>query len=147
MKKTLMIMVFIFSSVFSLILSAEDQWLSNFEVAKKQAAKKKVPILVDFTGSDWCGWCVKLKKEVFSKEAFKNYAEKNLVLLKLDFPRNKKLPEETRNQNIKLMQKYGVRAFPTILILDSKGKVLGKTGYKAGGADNYIKHIKSILKK
>lgn len=147
MKKTLMIMVFIFSSVFSLILSAEDQWLSNFEVAKKQAAKKKVPILVDFTGSDWCGWCVKLKKEVFSKEAFKNYAEKNLVLLKLDFPRNKKLPEETRNQNIKLMQKYGVRGFPTILILDSKGKVLGKTGYKAGGADNYIKHIKSILKK
>ena len=68
---------------------AGDGWLTDFEAAKAKAKAENKPMLLDFTGSDWCGWCVKLDKEVFSKAAFKDYADAELVLVEIDFPRNK----------------------------------------------------------
>lgn len=122
------------------------KWIDNFEKAKKLAQKFKRPILVNFTGSDWCGWCIRLEREVFSKPAFLSYARKKLVLLKLDFPRRKKISDEVKMKNNLLLRKYGVRGFPTILILNSEGVALHKTGYRPGGAEKYIEHLKSLLK-
>lgn len=123
-----------------------EGWLTDFEAAKQQAAEKKLPILADFSGSDWCGWCIKLDNEVFSKDEFKAYARDNVVLFLADFPSRKPQPEETKKQNEILQQKYGIRGFPTVLLLDAEGKVLGRTGYQAGGPEKYVEHIKKLLK-
>lgn len=125
-----------------------EGWLTDFEAAKKLAAEKNLPILADFSGSDWCGWCIKLDKEVFSQDAFKAYAKENLVLFLADFPSRKPQPEEVKKQNVALRDKYfGPRdGYPTVLLLDAEGKVLKRTGYKAGGAEKYVEHIKKLLK-
>lgn len=116
-------------------------WYINLEEAVKVAQEENKNILVNFTGSDWCGWCIKLNKEVFSQDEFGKYADDNLVLVKLDFPRKTKLPEWEQEYNNKLMYKYGVRGFPTILLLNSDGNLVLKTGYQPGGAVSYVKHI------
>lgn len=127
--------------------NAESQWGTSFEAAKKVSAERGIPILADFSGSDWCGWCIKLEKEVFSKAAFKDYAKTNVVLLLVDFPRRKTLGTELKSQNQKLAQTYGIEGFPTVLLLDSTGKELARTGYQPGGAEKYVEHLKSLLKK
>lgn len=137
----------LFVTATTLACAGGDAWLTDFDKAKAEAKEKNRPILVDFTGSDWCGWCIKLNKEVFSKEAFKNYAKDNLVLLELDFPRKKKLSDELKKQNEKLSKKYKVKGFPTILLLDAEGKVLARTGYQKGGPDAYVTHLKSLQEK
>lgn len=126
--------------------AGDEGWATDFAEAKKLAATSKRPILADFSGSDWCGWCIKLDKEVFSKKEFKTYAKDNLVLFLADFPQQKKQSAEVKKQNQDLSQKYGVRGFPTVLLLDSKGKVLARTGYQKGGAKAYIKHIRGLIK-
>ena len=122
-----------------------DVWLTDFEAAKKLAAEKNLPILVDFSGSDWCGWCIKLDNEVFSQDAFKAYAKDNLVLFLADFPNSKPQPAEVKEQNEALAEKYGIRGFPTVLLLDAEGNVLNRTGYQRGGAEKYVEHIKELL--
>jgi thioredoxin-related protein len=124
----------------------EAVWLTDFEAAKKLAAEKNLPILVNFSGSDWCGWCIKLDNEVFSQDAFKAYANENLVLFLADFPNSKPQPEEVKVQNDALTKTYGVRGFPTVLLLDAGGNVLARTGYQSGGADPYVEHIRDLLK-
>lgn len=126
---------------------AEAQWETNFDAARKTSAEKDRPILINFTGSDWCGWCIRLHKEVFSTEAFKTYAENNLVLFKADFPRHTEQSEALKKQNEALAKRYGIRGFPTILLVDSEGKVLGRTGYQRGGPEKYIAHLKQLLGK
>jgi thioredoxin-related protein len=124
---------------------AGEGWMTDFEAAKKVAAEKKLPILADFSGSDWCGWCIKLNKEVFDQEDFTKFASEKLVLFLADFPSKKKLPEAQAKQNDKLAAQFGIEGFPTVLILDAQGKVLARTGYRAGGAAAYVAHIKSLL--
>jgi protein disulfide-isomerase len=101
---------------------------------------------MDFTGSDWCGWCIMLDKEVFSRPEFKEYASKNLVLLELDFPRKKQMPPETAAQNEKLLMKYGIQGFPTVVVFDSSGKPLGALGYQAGGPQAFIAVLEKLRK-
>ena len=127
-------------------MAGGDSWLTDFEKAKKVAVEKKVPILADFSGSDWRGWCIKLDREVFSQEAFREYAKTNVVLFLADFPSKKKLPEKVTQQNKGLAEKYGIRGFPTVPLLDAEGQVLARTGYKSGGADAYVEHVRSLLK-
>jgi thioredoxin-related protein len=123
-------------------------WLTNFEAARNLATKEKKLILLDFTGSDWCGWCVKMKKEVFDMPAFKEYAKKNLVLVEVDFPRRKRLPATLAKQNESLMQKYDVAGFPTYVILDSDGKEIGRQPeYLKGGPSAFIDKIEGIKAK
>ncbi|MBL8750029.1 MAG: thioredoxin family protein [Planctomycetes bacterium] len=127
---------------FSLMLPAfaqESNWLTSFEEAKAAAKKEQKVILADFTGSDWCGWCIKLKDEVFSKPEFQEWAAKKVVLLELDFPRKTQLAEELKKQNDELLKQFGVQGFPTILFLDAEGKQVGKLGYAKGGPANWIK--------
>lgn len=125
----------------------ELEWTDDFEAAKKRAGEEKKFILADFTGSDWCGWCIKLKKEVFDTPEFKAWADENVVLLELDFPRAKKLPERVKAQNDELQQKFGVRGFPTIIFMDPDGAEVGRSGYKAGGPGVWTGSADEILAK
>lgn len=124
---------------------AGEGWLTDFEAATVKAKAENKPLLLDFTGSDWCGWCIKLKGEVFTKEAFKSYAEDELVLVELDFPRSKPQSDAVKAQNEALAQKYGIRGFPTIVLLSPEGELVGKTGYQSGGAEKYVEHLKTLL--
>ena len=122
-------------------------WMTDFQAAQQLAEKENKILLVDFSGSDWCGWCIKLDKEVFSQDAFKKYAEKNLVLVLIDFPRNKWQTPAQKEANNALAKKYGVRGFPTVLLLKPDGSVIVKTGYRRGGARAYVKFLESQLKR
>jgi len=107
---------------------AATGWTDNYEKALAQAKTEKKLVLLDFTGSDWCGWCIKLDKEVFSTPAFKAFAKDNLVPVMLDFPHGKKLSKHTADQNTKLKGEHGVSGFPTIVLLDADGKTINKWG-------------------
>ncbi len=124
---------------------AASGWEDNFDKAAERAKTEGKYILVDFSGSDWCGWCVKLDEEVFSKKVFKDYAKDNLVLSIVDFPRRKELPATDKARNEALAKKHGIRGFPTVLILSPEGEVIGKTGYKPGGPETYVKHVQEFI--
>ncbi|MBR0458515.1 MAG: thioredoxin family protein [Victivallales bacterium] len=126
--------------------AAKKMWLTDFEKAKETAKEKNLPILALFTGSDWCPWCVKLNQEVFVQPEFQKYASKNLVLFIADFPRKNNQTKEQKKQYKELGQKYQIEGFPTVLLLDAEENVIGKTGYQQGGAENYVKHLKKMLK-
>lgn len=122
-----------------------EGWISDFAAAKKQAAESKKDLLVDFTGSDWCGWCIKLNKEVFAHDAFKTGVKDTFVLVEIDFPKDKsKLSEATQKQNEELAEKYGVKGFPTILLCDAEGRPYAKTGYQKGGPESYVEHLNKL---
>ncbi len=126
--------------------AADDLWTSDFEAAKKEAATSKKSLIMDFTGSDWCGFCIALDKEVFSQDEFKSFAKENFVPVVLDFPRDtSKLSKETIEQNEKLQQTYGIQGYPTILLTDEEGKPFASTGYRKGGAEPYVKHLKELI--
>jgi protein disulfide-isomerase len=109
--------------------ATKEGWLDDLEKAKAQAKAENKKILLDFTGSDWCGWCKKLDKEVFSQQAFKEYADKHLVLVELDFPRSFQLPEATKKQNEALAKKFNINGYPTIVITSASGTKKGELGY------------------
>ena len=122
--------------------------MHDFEAAKAKAVKEGKPIFINFTGTDWCGWCIKLEKEVFTKKAFQDYAKENLVLVEVDFPKKKEQTAELKAQNKKLDKEYGVEGYPTLYLLDATGKKLTEDiGYREGGPEAYVEHLKSLLKK
>jgi thioredoxin-related protein len=115
-----------------------EGWMVDLNQAYEESKKTGKPIMANFTGSDWCGWCVKLTNDVFSKPEFKDWAKKNVVLLELDFPRRKQLPENIRQQNSSLQQTFRVTGYPTVWVFtvdkpkgSSEFQVnpIGKTGY------------------
>ena len=110
-----------------------DAWLTSYSKALQISAKTGKPVLVDFTGSDWCHWCVQLHHEVFDTPVFKKWAAKNVVLLELDYPHNTPQSPEIKKQNEELLKKYPVRGFPTIYFLKSNGKAFGMYYYDQGG--------------
>ena len=99
-------------------------WIQDFDSAQRIAKKEGKDLLVDFTGSDWCGWCIRLDREVFSQEGFLESAKKDFVLVSLDFPRaeeaKQRVPHPERNQE--LLERHGVRGFPTILLMTPEGE-------------------------
>ena len=127
--------------------AAELQWLTDLPKAQAQAKTEKKLVLLDFTGSDWCGWCIRLNKEVFSTPEFTSFARTNLVLMEVDFPRAKKLPENVKNANEALLKKYGVEGFPTIIVLNGEGKKVGELGYEAGGPKPFIQKLQAMKTK
>jgi thioredoxin-related protein len=131
----------------SAVPSGELTWLTDFTKATADAKKSKKLILADFTGSDWCGWCQKLKAEVFDTKEFADWAAKNVVLLELDFPKTKELDEATKKQNEKLKKEHKITGYPTIIFMDSTGKAVGKTGYVKGGPAEWIKAAEKAMKK
>jgi thioredoxin-related protein len=126
----------------SMAFATKEGWLDDLEKAKAQAKAENKKILLDFTGSDWCGWCKKLDKEVFSQQAWKDYAAKHLVLVEVDFPRGFQLPEATKKQNDELAKKYKIQGYPTIVITSASGNKRGELGYVEGGPEAFIKELK-----
>jgi len=126
-------------------LKYDGSWLEDFGLAQELAAQMKRPMLLDFTGSDWCPWCVKLDTEVFSTDAFKKAAADGLILVKVDFPRQKKLSDEQKQRNESLRSQFGISGFPTVVVLDSAGTKLGTLGYMEGGPDAFLAKLKGIL--
>ncbi len=125
--------------------AAGDLWVSDFEKAKQTAAAEGKDLLIDFTGSDWCSWCIKLRKEVFDLDAFKTAGPKSFILVELDFPQDKsKLSKETQVQNAKLQQQFGIQGFPSIVLTDAQGRPYAKTGYQPGGPEKYLPHLAEL---
>jgi len=122
------------------------EWITDYKQALKLSQESSKPILVNFTGSDWCIWCKRLSKEVFTQKAFIDYATAELILLKLDFPRSIKQTDEERKQNEALAKQFSIQGFPTVVILNKDGKEIARTGYQEGGAEKYVQHLKALIK-
>jgi protein disulfide-isomerase len=121
---------------------AELTWLTDLDEAKKVATKENKKLLVDFTGSDWCGYCIKLHKEVFATPEFEKFA-KDYVLVELDFPKRKEQPAAEKAKNQAAQKKYGVNGFPTVIIMNTSGKVLNRAeGYSPdSGPSAYLPQL------
>ncbi len=148
--KSLTVSLFVVCSSFFTLFAEEAgvKWETDLEAAKKSAATNKKNIFALFTGSDWCTYCIMLEKEVFSKDDFLKKISGDYVLLMVDFPQRKPLPEEQQAKNNKLSENYGIEGFPTVLLLDYEGKAYAKTGYEEGGPEKYIENLKKLqLKK
>jgi protein disulfide-isomerase len=142
---------FVFSAALALALtvgsvSAKPGWLTDFKQAQEKAKADNKLMLVDFTGSDWCGWCIRLDREVFTKPEFQAYAEKNLVLMEVDFPRGKAQTAEQKAQNQQLAMQHGVQGFPTIIVLNAEGRKIAELGYMPGGAAAFIAALDKLRK-
>jgi thioredoxin-related protein len=128
-------------------IRAESGWLNDYKKAQQEATAANKFLLLDFTGSDWCGWCRKFDKEILSQPQFKDYARENLVLLEVDFPRAKPQSVELRKQNQELAQQYEVQGFPTIVVLNGNGqKVWQYDGYFPDGPDAFIAQLEKLRK-
>lgn len=138
----------------SLTVKAQDlEWHTDISKAIKLSQDSKKPLLLFFTGSDWCGWCMKLQKDVLKTQDFAKWAKDNVVLVELDFPRRASQPLELKQQNYSLQNSFGVRAYPTVWLVDATGKgedgkpllkKMGKLGYEKGAAI-WLEKANSIL--
>ena len=121
--------------------AAALEWLTDLPAALARAKKENKAVLLDFTGSDWCGWCMKLKREVFDQFDFAVYANANLIMVEVDFPRRKALSLQQINANENLAAKYHIKGYPTIIVLNSDGVQIGDTGYVEGGTSAFIAEL------
>ena len=129
-------------------------WHTDLNKAIELSKKENKPMMLFFTGSDWCGWCVKLKKEVFSQNEFKQWAQDNVILVEVDFPKTTAQSEELKTQNRMLQQQFAVRGYPTCFFVNADklkdGKInftqFGQQGYIAGGPVNWVNSATAIIK-
>lgn len=123
---------------------ARLNWLTDFDAAQTRSRAESKPLLIDFTGSDWCPPCMRLRKEVFSKPEFADYAAKSLVLLEVDFPKRKTLPPAQQAANDELARQFGVEGFPTVILMSPSGKIIGQLGSVSGGAPAFIADLERL---
>ena len=150
MKKIILIAFLLIGA--ASLQAQELVWETNLEKASQVAMKTKKPLLLFFTGSDWCGWCFRLQNEVLKTPEFAAWAKQNVVLVELDFPRRTPQLPEIQKQNMELQQIFEVRGYPTIWISNPTkvdGKInldkLGSTGYVAGGPSKWLEGANQIL--
>lgn len=130
------------------VRGAEPGWTNSLPAAQALAKTENKMVLLDFTGSDWCGWCMKFKKEALDTDAFKDYAAKNLVLVELDFPRKTPQSADLKKANKELSKKYNVTGFPTFVVLNKNGEEIGRQeGYEPGGAAAFIEKLEKFKAK
>lgn len=115
------------------------EWTEDYSAALAQAKIEHRKLLLDFTGSDWCVWCHKIDAEVFAQPEFSAYARQHLILVKLDFPRNRQMPDAVKQQNARLKARFQVRGYPTLIVLDAnETKLFEQVGYAPGGPRAFI---------
>jgi thioredoxin-related protein len=140
------ILFFLSISLFTaLSLNASESWTEDFEAAQKKAKAENKPMMLEFTGSDWCPPCMALHKNVFSQSAFKKYADESLVWVRLDFPRSQSQSSELKKQNNDLAESYGIRGFPTILLVEPDGELIAQTGFRRLSPEGYAAHLQELL--
>ena len=152
MKKIIYILLI---SVFTTVSASAQEltWHTDMSKASEFAIKEKKPLLMFFTGSDWCGWCIRLQNEVFKTDEFKKWANENVVLVELDFPKRTPQDDNIKAQNRQLQSMFKVRGYPTIWFVNpevnSEKQInltsLGSTGYVSGGPTKWIDTATSIL--
>jgi thioredoxin-related protein len=156
MKKTAILFTLLISALtFNAQTNVNLKWENDMNVCIQQSMSTKKPIMLFFTGSDWCGWCMRLQKEVFQTPEFSAWASENVILMEVDFPRKTVLPENIRQQNNQLQGSFAVRGYPTVFFvnpaLGEDGKIalnsLGQTGYQQGGPTSWITSVSAFLKK
>ncbi len=137
---------------FDAIAQETASWQTDMLKAVDLAIKEKKPLFLFFTGSDWCGWCKRLQKEVFIQPQFQTWAKKNVILVELDFPRMKQIDPRIQQQNMEIAQMFEVRGYPTVWFVTADKKEaqiqfgkIGSTGYIAGGPDIWIGEANRIL--
>jgi thioredoxin-related protein len=128
------------------LATAHDGWVADFDEAVKIARAEGKDLFVDFTGSDWCGWCKKLNAEVFDHDEFMTAAKKDFVLVALDYPHAEEVKAKVPNpkRNAELLAKYEIQGYPTILLMTADGDVFGQTGYQPGGPEKYIASLAEL---
>jgi thioredoxin-related protein len=132
--------------------AATSGWLDDYHKAQEEAKASHKLLLLNFTGSDWCGWCIRLTQDVFSQSDFKDYAGKNLVLMELDFPRPggpraQAQTADLKKQNLELARQYNVYGFPTLIVLNGNGQKLWQfEGYVSGGPAALIAQLEKLRK-
>ncbi|WP_396184817.1 thioredoxin family protein [Flavobacterium sp.] len=151
-KKAIILVAFVLSSF--AVQAQELKWETDINKAISVSNKTKKPMLLFFTGSDWCGWCIRLQKEVLKTPEFATWAKKNVVLVELDYPRKTPQTDVIKAQNAGLQQTFGIQEFPTIYFATAKVKGgkpsftgIGSTGYVAGGPTAWLAEANDILKK
>ncbi len=149
MKQTLVLCgLAVFMAVRVAAVDAVTPWLTDLPQAKEQAKKENKRVLINFTGSDWCSWCIKIKKEILDTKEFKAYAAKNLVLVELDFPNRKAQSPQLKKANAALQDEFSVGGFPTFVVLGSNGKEVGRqVGYLKGGVSAFTGKIDGFAAK
>jgi thioredoxin-related protein len=146
MGKSLPSILAAWSATIAMTLAAADGWTTDWQAAKERSKAENKPIFIYLTGSDWCGWCKKLEKEVISQPAFMDFAKRHFVLMEADYPRKKEQPPELKKQNAGLEKKYLAGGYPTIWVLDSEGNKLSEDlGELKGGVDGYINKLREFL--
>ena len=145
MKNTIRLASLLLAFTTTLASAAGEGWLTDFNAAKKQAASENKDLLVDFTGSDWCSWCIKLSNEVFKHDAFSKGVADSFILVEIDYPQDKSGQSEAlQTQNKRLQTTYAVQGYPTILLMDAQGRPYAQTGYQPGGPENYVTHLNEL---
>nr|WP_315214934.1 thioredoxin family protein [uncultured Flavobacterium sp.] len=151
MNKIVLLFVLVFGSMTT--QAQELTWETNINKAIEVSNKTNKPLLLFFTGSDWCGWCIRLQKEVLKTPEFTKWANENVVLVELDYPRRTPQTAEIKKQNAELQQAFGIQGFPTVFFakaITKDGKTnfqgLGNTGYVAGGPTAWLAVADGILK-
>jgi thioredoxin-related protein len=145
--RSILTLAILFSVELAFCAKADTTWQTDYKKAQEEAKENKKLLLVDFTGSDWCGYCIRLNREVLSKPQFKDYASKNLVLLEVDFPRRKQQSPALQEQNQRLAEEYQIEGFPTLVVLNSDGhKVWRYDGYFPDGAEAFIAALEKLRK-
>ncbi len=142
MKTLLLTTLILASTTLASLAGGKPGWEDDYDKALAKAKAESKPALLDFTGSDWCGWCIKLDDEVFSKGAFKAFAKKNLVLVELDYPQNKLLPKKVQEQNAALKSKFNINGYPTLILVDGDGKELKRWG---GYSKDFFEELKKAV--
>jgi thioredoxin-related protein len=135
------------ATVFWQVNAAESTWLTDLPKAEAQAKAENKIVLMDFTGSDWCGWCIKFRKEVLDTPEFQSYAATNVVLVELDYPSKKVQTDDLKTANKALKDQYKIEGFPTLIVLDKDGKEIGRqVGYAKGGPAAFIAKLEGFNK-
>lgn len=144
MKKLLLIAAVIFGCV-AAFAAPPAGWLTDYDAALKKAKAENKCVYVLFTGSDWCTWCIKLRKEVLNKPEFREFASKHFVMVYCDFPRKLKLSKEQMKKQQRLRSQLGAgRGVPSAVVVDGDGKVVGRIGGYAP-LDTYVKKLESFV--
>ncbi|MBA4387592.1 MAG: thioredoxin family protein [Verrucomicrobia bacterium] len=120
-------------------------WETDYAAATARARGSGKYVFLYFTGSDWCGWCKRLDKEVFATPEFRKYAEQSFVCVYLDFPQKRRQSDDLRRQNAELAARYRIEGYPSIVILSHSGEYIATRGYQPGGAMKYIETLHATL--
>ncbi len=134
------------ATLLTLPATAGEEWVADYDEGVRIAKAEGKDLLVDFTGTDWCIWCIRLHDEVFAHEEFLGPATEQYVLVALDFPRGEEAKAKVPNpeRNAELAAAYGVRRYPTVLLMTAEGEVFGSTGYREGGPEAYVEHMAEL---